>query len=998
MNGLLHRLFRRPTIAAQILLTSLVINFLGLSSSIYVIQVFNRYMGHGIDATLYTLSIGLVLALVMELVFRLVRQKLAGNTVIRPDHFLEERLSRSLTLAQSSALDGLPPGIRLEAFRALGTIQTAYSPANILTLVDLPFALFFLSVVYLLAPSLGGAVLLVLLLSISITLLGGYFSQKGQQELLQSMAQQSTLSTTMENRETVRAFNVTPFLLDRWRERTKKTHKLRAENGDHQALIQSLLQSIGGIMTLVVIGFGARLAILGQMDMGTLIGANILAARGLMMISRFAQINASLIQARQSVGLLARLYNLPKESVQGTQLARYSGRLEFKDMAFRHPGSSAPLFESVSFTVEPGEVLVVSGDNGSGKTTLARLLVGLMEPDRGSILVDGVDLRQIHPAWWRQQMVYLPQNPTLIHATLRENLTILNPQIEDQRLESLLRRVGLGPFLDENSNGLDRMMENGAPHLSRGILRRLALVRAMVSEGVLVLLDEPTDGLDHLGMIMMAEVIRDLNEQGRTLVVFSSQSDILKSNGQILDLNTKPIPTLSKKKTAPSVKRKNWTGQSCQPAALSGLEESLDSVVGGRERSGFGLGLLLIGLFAVMLFWANQGRLDVMSLSQGEVVPASKVQQVQHLEGGIIREILVQEGELVEKNQPLIVLDSIASRSDVDAIILKMNALEVDLLRLQVEDTDQKELILPEKWQNDQLGVQAKNLFYARQRSLASELESHGEMIEQRKEEIQAILARLAKQKLRMKIVQEQIDISSKMVSEALSSRYEHLDHLKEKNLLESQIEADGSALKQSESILDQTKEEMSGIVHRFKETVRAEIEEAQRNLNELTLRLKKFEDNRQRTVLRAPVKGIIKTLYVSSQGGVVTPGGTVLDIVPGEDRLLVEAKLPAQDVGHVQIDQKVIIQLASGEASHFGKLSGKVIHISPDSVVEEGGFAYYVVRVSVERDYFSDGIDRYKLVPGVIVTAGIVTGQRTVLEYLMGPLANGVDFALSER
>ncbi|MBF0455588.1 MAG: HlyD family type I secretion periplasmic adaptor subunit [Magnetococcales bacterium] len=998
MRGLLNRLLRRPLLGGQILLSSFIINLLGLASSVYVIQIFNRYVGHGIDGTLYTLGGGMVLALVLELAFRHVRQRLAEGTVVLPDHRMGERLVKSLTLAKSAALDSVPVGFRREALKALSTIQSAYSPANLLTLVDLPFALMFLGAVYLLAPSLGMVALVVLSLSVLVALLGSRLVQKAQQSLIGAQASQGTVSASLERGDSIRAFNMKHFLLSQWREKSLKTHLLRGRSGSRQAFIQSLLQSAGGIMTLLVIGVGAKLATLGQLEMGTLIGANILAARGLMMVSRFAQMTPVLVQARQSATLLARMMKLPKESEEGTRLAHFSGRLAFKDMAFRHPGSSAPLFESLSLVIEPGEVLVVSGNNGSGKTTLARLLVGLIELDRGAILVDGVDLRQIDPVWWRQQIVYLPQDPSLIHATLRENLAVLNPDVGDESLKQMLRRVGLGPFLDENPQGLDRMMEGGSPHLSRGILRRMALVRAMVSQGGIVLMDEPTDGLDRDGVGMIAELITQLNEQGRTLIVFSSQPDILQSRGLVLDINNKPTPLLRQKQGAAApTKRAVYKRESTQlPTPPAPLDESLADV--GVTWRVSGLGFMLITLFVSLALWANIRHLDVMSLAEGEIVTASKVQQVQHLEGGIVREILVQEGDTVEKGQPLIVLDSIASAADVEAIQLNIRSLKVDLIRLQAEVADEETLTFGPEWQDQTLLSQARNLFQARRRSLMSELDSQRDLIVQRQEEIAEVQARQSRQKKLMVILREQIAISRTMVSEALSSRYEHLNHLKEQNQLESRIEEDGAALKRTAAALRQAEETLLGIQHQHKEALRQELEETQRNLNELVLRLEKFEDSMQRKVLRAPVNGIIKTLFVVSKGGVVPPGGTVLEVVPGEDRLLVEARLPVQDVGHVKIGQRVIIRLASVDASKFGKLEGSVVHISPDSVVSQEGFPYYVVRISTKQSYFLNGQDRYDLVPGVVVTAGILTGERTVLEYIMGPFAQGIDFALSER
>ena len=542
MIHLLKRFLKHGILAFQILLASLVLNLLGLASSLYVIQVFNRYVGHGIDSTLYTLSTGMVLALGMEFCFRWVRQRLATATVIHPERTLGNRTFEILTRARTAALESMPAGMRQEVLQGLGAIQSAYAPTHILTMVDLPFALIFLLAVYLIHPGLGLAALLLLLLSVLTTILGARRMRRVNRTLIQAQAEQGVIATSANSLDTVRAFNGKPFLLSRWHQQSANVRALRHTAAHKQAHLQSLMSSLNGIMTLCIIGIGAHLAAQGILDVGTLIGANLLAARALLIVSRFAQLSGSLAQAKQSMALIEQFAQLPLEPEQGTELPRFSGRLAFRDMAFHHPNAAAPLFESVSFDLEPGHALVITGNNGSGKTTFARLLAGLIEPTRGSILVDGVDLRQVNLTWWRKQIIYLPQEPTFLHATLRENIGMLNPDIPEESLVSILRGVGLGRFLDENAQGLERLITHGGQQLSLGVRRRLALARALVGNGTLVVLDEPTEGLDAEGLSMISRLATELDKRGKTIIVLSNHAGALKSEGIVLDLNEKPVP------------------------------------------------------------------------------------------------------------------------------------------------------------------------------------------------------------------------------------------------------------------------------------------------------------------------------------------------------------------------------------------------------------------------------------------------------------------------
>jgi adhesin transport system membrane fusion protein len=159
-----------------------------------------------------------------------------------------------------------------------------------------------------------------------------------------------------------------------------------------------------------------------------------------------------------------------------------------------------------------------------------------------------------------------------------------------------------------------------------------------------------------------------------------------------------------------------------------------------------------------------------------------------------------------------------------------------------------------------------------------------------------------------------------------------------------------------------------------------------------------KFSDTLSRTVMRSPVEGVIKTLYIVTKGGVIQPGQIVLDIVPVEDRLVVETHLPVADRGYVCEGQDALVGLASRDAGRYGKIKGKVVNVSPDTISIEGRGAFYAVRIETAQDSFSGGGFTYRLVPGMLVTAHIHTGKRTVLQYLLSPFLNSMDGAFLER
>jgi len=545
MQELLRRLFSRPRIAAELIAAALFSNLLALAPPLFVIQVLNRYLAHGVDATLFTLTVGVVLAVLLEFGFRQVRMRLAAGIGSRPDQALAAAGFAVLTNAKVGAMDRVAPALRREFVSGAEAVQSAYSAPNINAVLDVPFALLFVGVLFLLNPVLA-VIAAVFLATVFLVGMSGLLGMRARaRELVEAKGKGDVLvGSAIHTADTVRAFNAAGFLHEAWRAQVRLAQALARRVAGRRGLVQSFIQSAGALMSVAVFATGATLVVAGELDVGVLIGANILATRAMGPVARFAQLGESFAKARQALSLYREFSRLPVEKAQGSVLADYRGGIEFKDVAFAYHGSATPLFESLSLELAPGAVLVVAGGNGTGKTTLARLIAGLLEPTRGHILVDGVDLRQIVSTWWRRQIVYLPQEPGFLDCTIRDNLRTLSPDIDDEGLNRVISAAGLRHFIDETPHGLDAPLVDSGRHLSLGIRRRLALARALTSEGRLGIFDEPTEGLDRDGCAAVYTAMNDLAQRGCTIIAFSHDPNILKGAQAVLDLNSKPVPKL----------------------------------------------------------------------------------------------------------------------------------------------------------------------------------------------------------------------------------------------------------------------------------------------------------------------------------------------------------------------------------------------------------------------------------------------------------------------
>jgi len=411
------------------------------------------------------------------------------------------------------------------------------------------------------------------------------------------------------------------------------------------------------------------------------------------------------------------------------------------------------------------------------------------------------------------------------------------------------------------------------------------------------------------------------------------------------------------------------------------------------------LSLLYLTVMTAFI-WMWLGTLDIVSLTSGSVVPSSQVKTIQHLEGGIVSKIYIKEGQQVLANQPLLDLESTDSKANVGEMLVRLATLTVKMARLRAESNGSEVIIFLSEVEKrtPKLVQQERALFKARRESYLSGFASQQGLVLQKEQVIEQVTSRLVHSENKLKLLQEQISISDELLKDELTNRYNHITLLKDESILLSQIDEDKALIKGSEASLVEAQEKLNEIRLGYQANSRGELEESRREHGELSQRMEKLKDSLKRTVLRAPVDGTIKTLNVHTVGGVIRPGEVVIEIVPVDDILLIEVKLPPQDVGFVQVGQTAQIRLASADATRLGKLDGKVIHISPDSIVDEEGVAFYKVRIETEQNFFERNELKYFLSPGVQVSAGIVTGERTVFEYLFEPFLGGMEKALRER
>lgn len=541
MRELLIRLAKRPGLALELSVASFFINLLTFADTIFVMIVLRRYITYGFDGTLLLLALGVVAAVLMQFGLREARTRLAHGVSKESDRELSERFFETLVRARASRLPDMEGG--KDYFPALLDMRQAYDAPKVNAVLDAPFSLIYVAAVYVLSIELSAVVLAGMLIALGL----GLAFMRGNIESAQSVNKlgagiRGMVSAAWAGADAVRAFGGRELYRRLWKDRMGEIGTSRRRAEDRREFGQGLTGGASVLVRVAIYAVGAKLVVDGRLTFAALIGASILGSYAVQKITVFVQIWPALRQAAEARSKLDEFFSLPMETKGGRTMEKYSGGIEFKNVAYTFEGGLAPLFTNLSFSLEPGRVIAVKGPNGSGKTTLIRLSAGILEPTEGRILADGAVLEELDSEWWRGRLMYMPQEPEFLNATVRENILSGNPDLDQDSLNEIIRASGLRRFIDSSPKGLETMLAGGGANLPLGTKKRLALARALSTGGELVLMDEPTEGLDAEGRSAVYGVLNRLAAQGRTIVVVTYDANILKGVGRILDLGVKPAP------------------------------------------------------------------------------------------------------------------------------------------------------------------------------------------------------------------------------------------------------------------------------------------------------------------------------------------------------------------------------------------------------------------------------------------------------------------------
>ena len=403
--------------------------------------------------------------------------------------------------------------------------------------------------------------------------------------------------------------------------------------------------------------------------------------------------------------------------------------------------------------------------------------------------------------------------------------------------------------------------------------------------------------------------------------------------------------------------------------------------------------------FGWLIFWASQAQLDELTRGEGKIIPSHQLQIVQNLEGGIISEILVDEGDIVKSGQVILKINNTNFASSFKESQLRQDELKAKFLRLDAEANNtpfkhnKKEIKELEK----QIGYE-KSLYESNKKQLANSIKVVDEQIKQKKQELRELYAKIKQEKTTLKLMEDEVSITKPLVQRGLVSQVEFLQLKRQLNTLKGDLEASRLAIPRLKSKITESKNKISEITFEYTNKAKKELNEVVAEISRISETNTALDDKVKRTLVRSPVDGTVQQLLINTIGGVVQPGMDLVEIVPAQDTLLVEAKIKPSDIAFLRPNLKAMVKFSAYDFAIHGGLDGKLNHISADTITNEKGESHYLVRIKTEKNHLGTDSKPLPIMVGMTVSVDIITGKKTVLDYILKPILKAKQSALRER
>jgi adhesin transport system membrane fusion protein len=416
------------------------------------------------------------------------------------------------------------------------------------------------------------------------------------------------------------------------------------------------------------------------------------------------------------------------------------------------------------------------------------------------------------------------------------------------------------------------------------------------------------------------------------------------------------------------------------------IKETFSYDIENRERLSSQLLFIISAFFVLGLLWAYFAKLDQVVTAQGTVISSSRLQVIEHFEGGRVEKIHVQSGQVVKKDELLISLSPIQSKSEFNIAVDNVAMLSTKLIRLTAEYEGKTTFELPKEIAeaNPQIVNTEKNLFKERRAQAVSQLS-------QRRAEINSSKSKLNAAEVSAVAANEELKVMRTLIERGLEAKISLFRA--EKSAADA-----NSFLTTARQDLIKAEAAYNGFLQELQASILTELTKVRSDLTAARENSAVSADRADRASIRSPIDGVVNRILVSTEGGTVKAGERVAEIVPSDSGMIVEAKVSPADIGFVRLKQEALVKLTTYDSSVFGALKGSIAVIGSDSITEEKGEQYYLIKIELQKNYLAKGDTRLQIMPGMVAQVDVITGKRTVFEYIFSPFTKMMQESFREK
>ncbi|MGE4011158.1 MAG: type I secretion system permease/ATPase [Alphaproteobacteria bacterium] len=514
---------------AQVALAALFVNLFAIALPLFTMNVYDRVVPTQGVSTLWVLVVGVFTIFVFEFILRMLRG------------YFVDSAGRSADVIMSSLIFQQVLGIRMASrppsagafanqLREFETLRDFFTSATMVAMIDLPFLVLFIAIVFI----IGGPIAFVPLAAVPIVIICGLILHIPMTRVVQKSARESAqkhalLVESIVGLETIKSLGAEGRTQRNWERFVGVTSKSALKVRTLSTLATFITNFTTQLASVAVVIVGVYLIFEGHLTVGALIACTMLTGRAMAPLSQVAAIMTRFNQSMVSLRTLDKVMQTPIERPQGKNFVHrpvLSGEIEFKDVQFKYPNQEIAALDGVSFHIKPGERVGIIGKIGSGKSTIEKLILGLYAPESGSVRIDGIDLQQIDPADLRRNIGYVSQDIFLFFGSVRDNIAIGVPHVDDAAILRAARLSGVDNFISKHPLGFDLQVGERGEHLSGGQRQSIAIARAMVRDPRILVLDEPTSAMDKGSEDWFIARLKEYLEN-KTLVVVTQRVSLL---------------------------------------------------------------------------------------------------------------------------------------------------------------------------------------------------------------------------------------------------------------------------------------------------------------------------------------------------------------------------------------------------------------------------------------------------------------------------------------